>query len=411
VLDIELYAQVLGDIRPWRVARVTLNPQAQAIEVELNCPPQVWVCPECHERAHLHDTERRRWRHLDTCQYQTILIADVPRVKCGEHGTVQVRVPWAEPYGRFTTLFERLAIDLLRECSTSAACGILRVSWDEADGIKQRAVRRGLARREAVPVRRLCVDEKAAGHGHDYVTVVSCADTTPARVLAVEDGREERSLNRFWRSLSKEQRAGVETVAMDMWDSYRNSTLRFVPDAADKIVYDNFHLARYMNRAVDEVRRWEQATASTDMASSLKGSRQLWLYGWENLPRKWASRFAALRTRASKTARAWKVKELLRSFWSCTDADDATAYFRQWCRHAMATRLEPVKKVARLFRRHWPNIVTYFRYHLSNAPSEGINSRIQQLVQKACGYRNRSRFKTDILFHLGGLDLYPAQTP
>jgi len=147
--------------------------------------------------------------------------------------------------------------------------------------------------------------------------------------------------------------------------------------------------------------------ASAD-ADALKGTRQLWLYGLENLPRKWASRLQALRAVATKTARAWKVKELWRSFWRCADPGDALAFFRQWCREALATRLEPVKKVVRLFQKHWANIVTYFRYHLSNAASEGLNSRIQQLIQKACGYRNRNRFKRDILFHLGGLDLYPG---
>jgi len=76
----------------------------------------------------------------------------------------------------------------------------------------------------------------------------------------------------------------------------------------------------------------------------------------------------------------------------------------------MATRLEPVKKVARMFKTHWDNIVTYFRHHLSNAHAEGINSRIQQLIQQACGYRNRSRFKRDVFFHLGGLDLHPSLT-
>lgn len=405
--DKQLYEQVLGDIRPWRVDRVTLKVKEKAVEVELVCPPQVWACPECHERAHLHDSERRRWRHLDTCQFQTILVADVPRVKCEQHGTVQVKVPWAERYGRFTALFERLAIDVLRECSTSAACEILGVSWAEADGIKQRAVDRGLRRRTAEPLKRLCIDEKAVGWGHQYVTVVSCADGEKARVLAIEDGREERSLNRFWRSLTADQRAGVETVAMDMWEAYKNSTLRYVPGAAEKIVYDNFHMARHMNRAVDEVRRTEHAHMQASGKDTLKGTRQLWLYGLENVPRKWAGRFRALREIVTKTARAWRVKELLRSFWACTDPEDALSFFRQWCREATATRLEPVKKVVRLFKTHWANIVTYFRHHLSNALAEGINSRIQHLIQQACGYRNRDRFKRDVLFHLGGLDLHP----
>jgi transposase len=94
--------------------------------------------------------------------------------------------------------------------------------------------------------------------------------------------------------------------------------------------------------------------------------------------------------------------------WQCEDEADAVAYFKQWCREAMATRLEPVKRVVRLLKSHWDNIVTYFRYHLSNAAAEGINSCIQQLIQKSCGYRNRDRFKRDVFFHLGGLDLYPV---
>ena len=115
------------------------------------------------------------------------------------------------------------------------------------------------------------------------------------RVVAIEDDRQERSLNRFWRSLTKEQLTGIETVAMDMWKAYRNSTLRFVPGAEDKIVYDNFHVAKHMNKAVDDVRRSEHAFLQADGDETLKGTRQLWLYGFENVPRKWASRFKALR--------------------------------------------------------------------------------------------------------------------
>jgi len=125
-----------------------------------------------------------------------------------------------------------------------------------------------------------------------------------------------------------------------------------------------------MEHAVDEVRRSEHALLQAKDDATLKGTRQLWLYGLENPPRKWAGRFKAVRESATKTAGAWKVKELLRSFWKCEDEDDATAYFKAWCRDAMATRLEPAKKVVRMLKRHWENIVTYFRHHLCNAAAE-----------------------------------------
>ncbi|MCZ7636031.1 MAG: transposase [Verrucomicrobia bacterium] len=115
-----------------------------------------------------------------------------------------MQVPWAEPYGRFTKRFERLAIDLLQECSIRAVCEGLRISWDEADGIKQRAVARGLLRKQTQPVRRLGVDEKSAGRGQNYVTVV--ANLEPGRSATVEyvgDGRTQETLEAYWQGRSR----------------------------------------------------------------------------------------------------------------------------------------------------------------------------------------------------------------
>jgi len=94
--DFQLYQQILGIPEPWRVKQVTLNREARAVEVEVECTETVGGCPTCQRRMHRHDWERRRWRHLDSCQFQTILAADVPRVACAEHGTQTVAVPWAE---------------------------------------------------------------------------------------------------------------------------------------------------------------------------------------------------------------------------------------------------------------------------------------------------------------------------
>ena len=409
--DTELYQQILGDTKPWRVASVRLDAAAQTVEIEMAMnEDELWGCPECGRQMRGHGTDRRRWRHLDSCQFKTFLVAEVPRVNCPDHGTVTVRVPWAEPRGRFTALFERFAIDVMLACSTTQAAELLRISWDESDGIKQRAVVRGRARRVDEPVRRVCVDEKAAGRGQDYVTVVSSLDSGRARVLHMGDGRTEESLDGFWLGMGEARRKGVEAVAMDMWQAFWNSTVTRVPQGVDKIVHDPYHLATYMNKAVDAVRRSEHAALATRKDDSLKGSRMLWLYGSENVPSRWVTRFRKLAANTKlKTAKAWAVKELWRDFWKSPDEDRAAETFKEWYREAMATRLEPVKKVARMFKAHLRNILTYFRLRISNGPAEAINSRIQELVQQSCGYRNRERFKRDVFFHLGGLDLYPAQ--
>ena len=215
--DINLYQQILGDTSPWHVATVQLDVAAQTVEIEMAMKGgELWGCPECGRKMHGHGAERRKWRHLDSCQFKTFLVADVPRVNCPDHGTQTVKVPWSEPRGRFTALFERFAIDVMLACSAKQAAELLRISWDEADGIKQRSVRRGLARRADEPVRRLCLDEKAVGRGQDYVTVVSSLDTGRARVLHMCDGRKREALDAFWLGMSMERREGVESVAMDM---------------------------------------------------------------------------------------------------------------------------------------------------------------------------------------------------
>ena len=136
----------------------------------------------------------------------------------------------------------------------------------------------------------------------------------------------------------------------------------------------------------------------------------MWLYGIENLPARWAERFDTLRSSSLKTAKAWGFKEMFRNFWMSADTQEASEFFRGWYALAIRSRLEPVKRVARMFRKHLANILTYFTHRLTNAMAEGLNDGIQSLVKKAYGYRNRERFKADIYFHFGGLDLYPNPT-
>lgn len=408
--DFELYQQILGLVAPWQVAAVTLKREARAVEVRVRCTEGLWACPTCAQRMHVHDWVERSWRHLDSCQFQTIIVARVPLMECATHGSQMVQVPWAEPLGRFTTRFERLAIDLMLECSVSGACEILGISWDEADGIKQRAVQRGWARKVRVVPKRVCVDEKHAGRGQSYVTVV--ARVQPGQTATVDyvaEGRLRESLDGYWDQWTREELAAVEAVAMDMWEPFFQSTLQRVPGAADKIAHDPYHLSQYLNEAVNTVRKAEHRQLAAVDDRRLAGTRYWWLYGWENLPPKLVEPFAELRQQKLRTGRAWSIKEMWRDIWACANRTEATQFFSRWYGWAIRSRLEPVKKVARMFKRHLANIVTFFDHGLSNGPIEGLNNKIQGLVKKAFGYRNRDRFKIDILFHLGGLDLYPAQ--
>ena len=184
--DRQLYEQILGITTPWFVDRVELKLKEGEVQVFLaHQETAQWSCPECGRPCPLHDHQpERTWRHLDTCQYQTSLHAAVPRTSCPEHGVRTVRTPWAEPLSRFTLLFERLAIDWLQAASQQAVADRLGLSWDEIHGIMERAVQRGLQRRQAQSRSAyLGVDEKAFPQGASlYLTLVTDLMPRPSAV-------------------------------------------------------------------------------------------------------------------------------------------------------------------------------------------------------------------------------------
>jgi transposase len=257
--DRELYRRILGIEAPWYVDRVELQLAEGQVHVYLEHHDMVnWPCPECRAGCQLYDHQpERQWRHLDTCQYQTILHAQPPRSECAEHGVRVIRLPWAEPSSRFTALFEALTIEWLKQASQKAVAGQMGLSWDEIHGIMERAVERGLKRRQAEPVPALGIDEKAFRKGHRYFTLVN--DLEQSRVLYVAEDRTQASLEGFWLTLTKEQQASIQAVAMDMWDPYVNSVRANLADADRKIVFDKFHIAKHLGDAVDRVRRGDDA--------------------------------------------------------------------------------------------------------------------------------------------------------
>jgi transposase len=405
--DRSLYAAILGLTGPWGVERVELELEAGEVHVWVSLPPEtLWICPECLERAPIHDHRDRTWRHLDTCQYRTLVHARVPRLDCPNHGIKQLRVPWAEERARFTAMFEALAIDWMKRAPLATVAERLRLSWDEAAAIQERAVARGLRRRVPETVAHLGIDETSFQRQHEYVTVVTNLDRDC--VLYVADDRRTESLDEFWKGLSPEQLMGVKAVAMDMWDPYIGSTQSHLPGAAEKIVFDKYHIAALANRALDLVRRRENRRLREEGKDTLVGTKYLWLRNPNNFrPDRWRE-FATLRESKLQTARGWALKEMLMATYEYSDPAPAEEHFGHWYRWARRSRLEPFRTLAATIRERWDNIKTWFRFRLTNAGSEAMNAKIQAVKYMSRGFRNRHRFRMAILFHLGGLDLYPT---
>ena len=205
-------------------------------------------------------------------------------------------------------------------------------------------------------------------------------------MLFVAAGRRQASLDGFWETLSEEQLGGVEAVAMDMWDPYVASTREHLKESDKKIVYDKYHIAAHLAKAVDQVRRAENKRLRAAGDKRLSGTKYAWLRHPANFSEEAWREFRALRESDLKTARAWALNETAMRLFDYRRESAARAFFEQWLGWARRIRLTPMLAVARMLAARLDNILTYLKHRITNAVSEGLNSRIQWVKATARGF-------------------------
>jgi transposase len=405
--DIDFMGQLLALEYPWRVQQVALVPKDKRLDVSLeHRRGATFSCAECGQPGPIYDhLSARRWRHLDHGEFLTWLHARVPRVSCPEHGVRQVQVPWALSGARFTLPFESHAIDTLLEADVLGASRLLSLSWDEAWHVMERAVARGLQAKKRRVISLLGVDEKSFAKRHRYVTLV--CDLKRATVEYIGFDRKKTSLDAYYLSLTKKQLAGIEAMAMDMWDPFIAATVDHVPSGRDKIVFDRYHIMAHMNKAVDQVRRGEHRRLQEEEDNTLAGTKYLWLFAEENVPEIKAEDFEWLRSLHLKTGRAWAIKEALRHLWTYERKGWALRYWKDWYFWATHSRLKPVVKVAKMIQGHLENVLTYFDHRITNATSEGLNSKIQTVKKTLMDTATETTSKRPFSSTAGGLRCIP----
>ena len=263
------------------VVDLSLEEQRVVVEVVLK-PGQVWADPtDSTRRAHINGWHERQWRHLDTCQLETIIKARVPQLKYSDGSVEELAFPWAERYSRVTLLMEAFVVKLLQVCpTTQGVCGFTRLAWSTVNDIMLRAVERGMLRRTEDDIPHLGLDEKSSEKGHTYVSILT--DIDRSRVLDLVPERRLEAAKGLLETLSPAQREGVKAVAMDMWPAFMGAARACLPQA--DIVHDRFHVAKYTLRevarslgdAVDAVRKQEHRSLLLAGDSPLTGSKWAW---------------------------------------------------------------------------------------------------------------------------------------
>jgi transposase len=397
------YQRLLGLDDPWSVSALVEDIPGRRIDLQLiHAPGTRFACPHCHQECPVHDhAPERRWRHLDAMKFKTYLTTRPPRIHCPEHGVVSVSLPWADFSSRWTIDLEFRVIETLQACSSlQAAAKLLNLSWSTLHSIMAAAVARGLERRSLEGLRFLGLDEKSFLRGQSYISV--CNDLEGRRVLEVSLGRKAEEAAEALKVVPEEQRAGIEAVAIDMSAACAKAVTLVFPKAAQ--VIDRFHVSALLNKMVHAVRRTEHARLTAEGNGVLKGTSRMWLWDPENMPPTMRAEFETVAAMNLNTSKAWQVKENFAMFWEQPDQASALKFFEKWEKQALKLKYPQVTTMARTLRRYLPGLLAYQLNRITNAISEGFNSKIQALKAAARGFRNAANYRIRILFFCGKLD-------
>jgi len=408
----EFYKNLLNITEPWEVASIKRNSKSREVTAIVALKPDIpLLCPICSMVAKLHDHRFRRWRHLDSCNHKTIVEADIPRVKCAEHGVKQVAVTWAVKGSHFTAEFESTVLLWLKGDSTKTVAENFGLSWDEVDGIMSRAVKRGLIRRDKTSPKNIGIDETSFQKHHQYVTVILDKDTDT--IIDILDDRKAITLKTWFKTQEKSDFSQLQSITMDMWDPFINAIKKSFQDAEKLIAFDRFHVSQHFGKALDKVRAEEhRGFMDGESKSPLVRSKYQWLINSHRTDNRAARRkeFMSLTRMNLKTARAWRIKEAASSLWDYSYMGTAERNWKRLLGWISRCRLKPMMAVGNMVRRYFWGILNAIRFKVNNSMLEAKNACIQRIKKIACGFRNKKRFKTAILFHMGGLDLQPFST-
>ena len=406
--DAKTYTALLRLQHPWYISRIDVDVAKEEAHVFITHHHGKLACPKCGAPCDVrdHGEGERVWRHLDLWQAKSYLHAAMPRTTCPIDGVLTVAVPWAEPLSRFSMDFEgRVILSLLATKTVTGAQELMKISWDETRGIMERAVARGLMRREDIDLVHLAADEKSYRKGRHFVTLLM--DLDRGRIHSTAAGNSQISLVSILKALTSRQMRSIEAIAMDMHAPYRAAVDAVFPIPRPAVVHDRFHIVSHMNDALNDVRIEEARELAAQGRNDLVGTRQMILYGEENLPTKYRKRFAKLKKSELRTATVRAQKEVLRHLWDCTGVREARRYFKEWATWCRSTGIKRVTKVVDMIEQRLDDVISYCKHPISTGPLEGMNSIIMAVRRAGRGYRHAETFSMAIMFFCGGLNLLP----
>lgn len=363
------------------------------------------VCSGCGRRRPGYDTlESRQFEFVPLWGIRVFFVYALRRVDCKRCGVKVEAVPWAEGKHRLTNTYMHFLARWAKKLSWQEVAGVFKTSWEKVFHSVEWVVEWGLAHRALSNVSSIGVDEVLWQRGHKYLTVVYQIDSECKRLLWVGENRTIRTLLRFFREFGKERSARLRFVCSDMWKPYLTVIAKKAAQAIH--VLDRFHISMHMNKAIDEVRAQEsRELKAKGLTPILTHSRWCLLKRPENLTATQEVKLADLLRYNLRAVRSYLLKEDFQFFWGYISPHWAGEFLDRWCKRTMRSRIEPMKKVARMLRSHRDLLLNWFRAKktISSGAMEGLNNKLKLTTRKSYGFRT-FRVAQIVLYHtLGGL--------
>jgi transposase len=346
-------------------------------------------CSGCMRRRPAYDRLGvRRFEFVPLWGIAVFFLYMMRRVKCRTCGIVVEAVPWATGKRRVTTSYAWFLARWAKRMSWTDVADAFRTSWDNVFRSVEMAVAWGRAHVNLDGILSIGVDELAWQHGQKYMTAVYQIDEGNRRLLWIGPSRKIKTLLRFFRWFGQERTSKLRFICSDMWRPY----LRVIAKKAGHALHilDRFHIMSHFSKAIDEVRATEARGLKERGVEVLKGSRWSLLKRPENMTPHQEVKLAELLRHNLKTIRSYLMKEEFQIFWTYRSPFWASVFLDWWTRYVMRSRIEPMKRIARMLRRHRQLIFNWFaaKGTISAGAVEGLNNKAKLITRKAYGYRS-----------------------
>jgi transposase len=365
-------------------------------------------CSECRRPAPGYDRlPERWWRFVPLWGIVTWFLYAPRRVHCPEHGVVVEHIPWSEGKRPITKAMMGFLARWARHLSWRQTARSFQTSWEAVYRSVEWFVQWGLARRKLEGVQAIGIDEIHWGKGKradNFLTVICQIDSHCRRLLWVGRRRTQATLRQGLSALGPTVVGGLRFVCSDMWRAYLKVIALKAPQALH--VLDRFHITMHLNQAVDQVRRAESGRLrGQPVAEKLKRMRWKLLRRGSRVRGRAKQRLCGLLRTKLATGRAWMLKETFQDFWRYRGLNWAAAFLDVWCTRALRSRIEPMKKVARMLRTHEELLLNWFRAkgEISSGAVEGLNNKIRVVTRRSYGFRTFDAMEIALYHTLGRL--------